>query len=119
MTTFTLPELVKTVREIAAENPDKVYEAPNALGMCLYMHGDEPGCIFGHALLRLGVPPEAIGGVRGNIRTVLFDRGVISSPFGSDRLVVWCRAVQHLQDNRIPWGEAVNCADDEQEDRHE
>lgn len=52
--------MAKKALELAEANPDFVYEAPDGRG-CVYMDGEgQPSCLFGQALVGLGVDiPEA------------------------------------------------------------
>ena len=49
MANFTLADLARTLREVAAERPDYIYEPPVGGSDCWYLHDNGPGCIFGHA----------------------------------------------------------------------
>lgn len=107
ITAVTADQIITEVRRLAAEKPDFVYEKPEFSAFCLYMHGEEPGCIFGQALHNLGwdvTAPDA-----GTINTVLDDNDV----HRTERQALWMREVQHEQDTRTPWGDAVAKADEE------
>lgn len=113
MTTTTLPplaEFVRVVREIAAEQPDRVYERPRGTGIgiapaCLYAHGAEPGCIMGHVAIRLGVPIDVVQDWdgKGGIATILKAHSIQEG--------VWLDEVQVRQDQGETWGDAVELAD--------
>lgn len=63
-------KFINTLREVAAERPDYVYEAPDSLRTpgyeeaCFYVHpspdGPVAGCIIGATLERLGVPLDVL-----------------------------------------------------------
>ncbi|MGV9815454.1 hypothetical protein ACWDTQ_26530 [Streptomyces cellulosae] len=69
---ITNADLRDALLAVAAENPGRVYTAPehmdaNGQGRCFYVHTDpetgepvEPGCIVGTALHRLGVPLDSL-----------------------------------------------------------
>lgn len=108
---FTLEDLAAKLREVAAERPDYVYvNDRDAPCRCVYWHESEgaPGCIFGHALQRLGVDVSSI--ISAGIRLVLngWDVPGDYGPFV---------AVQNAQDGgagvgRLPWGECVKALDE-------
>lgn len=105
--------LEPTVRELAAERPEHVY-APfsgvpdDAAGArCLYVHPEGFGCLFGHALGRLGVPREFLAHVEG-----LAIDDVLRDLSGESWAVEdWAVEVQAAQDREEPWGNAVAYAD--------
>lgn len=64
-------KLINTIREVADEHPEYLYEAPADMleevrydAACFYVHtspaGPVCGCIVGHALHRLGVPLDEL-----------------------------------------------------------
>jgi hypothetical protein len=66
----TAEKVLETLREVVAERPDYVYEAPEGYTAgagvtCFYVHGDVPGCVVGHVLNRLGVPLSDLALVEG------------------------------------------------------
>lgn len=97
--------LIAAVREIAAENPDFVYD-DDPYG-CVYFDGKgAPSCIMGHACSRLGLlvgEPNDVDGDT-NISAVAKDL-----QWGLDRDELdWLEHVQRSQDRRTPWGECVS-----------
>ncbi|MEU5577803.1 hypothetical protein ABZ791_10620 [Streptomyces huasconensis] len=112
-TVLTDSQVLSALRQIAAESPEKVYEAPGNMrdgwDTCYYVHRDEdgtesPGCIVGQVLHRLGVPLADLKGVEtlGAITVVQrITEGV------SDGVAVFLREVQRKQDRGYAWGEAV------------
>ena len=111
---FTVERLEQVLREVAAESPAYIYNNPGRRtneAPCLYWHRDEPGCIFGHAVARLGREPESLfPGNAGTIATYLREW------FGGD-VEDYARfsEVQRLQDLGTSWGEAIKVLDREGE----
>lgn len=110
VTTVTVTDIIAKVREIAATEPDFMY--PQIGGACTYNKTTSyddfvlPQCIFGKALTQLGIPvPSALEGC--GIQTVLARMGI---PF-TDEQEQWMRTVQRHQDDHVPWGHAVQAAD--------
>lgn len=106
-----LAELKAEVIRIAKENPDTVYTSKRADDECRYIEEDgTPGCIYGNALLNLGVPPEVIERHEGyGIDKVVSGRPhwerKEDDPLRSEMFILW--KVQYDQDAGLPWGEAV------------
>lgn len=119
---ITLSRLIDTIRQIAATEPDFVYNigsdpdsvcayAPNRLNRC--------GCLVGEALRVLGVPDRVLADLDalaasftptqwGSIAARealahLVEADALSSP--------WVAYVQNVQDGGYSWGEAVAQAD--------
>jgi hypothetical protein len=110
---LTDEQVLSTLRQIAEESPEKVYEAPEGMrdewGSCYYVHHNEdgtesPGCIVGQVLHRLGVPlaklkeAETLGATAA-VR--LTTQGV------SDNVSDFLRFVQQKQDRGVTWSKAV------------
>jgi hypothetical protein len=110
---LTDTQVLSALRQIAEENPEKVYEAPADMrddwGSCYYVHRDDqgnesPGCIVGQVLHRLGVPladlkkAETLGATAAVQRTT---EGV------SDNVANLLRYVQVKQDRGQTWSKAV------------
>ncbi len=113
-TVVTADQIIAEVRRLAAESPDFVYQKPEFSPVCLYKHGDGPGCLFGQALSNLGI--EVDENTRGTINNVL-DRFDVDR---TDRQRCWMSTAQRRQDHGSSWAEAVRQADDEEaEDAHE
>lgn len=102
---------------------------------CLYVHGAEvvrvdsssweykvraasdltPGCIVGHVLISAGVRPQRFLDLNLNRETpaitalaALAEDGILN--VANPKVVELLEAVQVQQDNRVPWGEAVDAA---------
>jgi hypothetical protein len=93
--------------------PDGEQGNPDTQPICWYVHGEEPGCIVGHALHAAGVP---LGRLREEERNDA--GGVLRSLHGDSRLrfthedgvAELLAAVQQDQDSGVPWGEALTNA---------
>jgi hypothetical protein len=110
--------VISTLREVADEHPDYVYEAPTsqlAPGLsCFYVHGKGesavPGCIVGHVLNRLGVPLNSLAQHEGNDACDLADKFLeIQGDLAVDAHSAIMGAQQN-QDSGRPWGESVAMA---------
>jgi hypothetical protein len=112
--------VISTLREVAAERPDYVYEAPEAqregLLYCFYVHNDGeagvevPGCIVGHVLHRLGVPLDSLAQHEGKGAHVVAEEFLeIQGDLTRDAEFALCEA-QGNQDTGRPWGESVAIA---------
>ena len=115
MSKISLDEVQKVVRDLAKHKPDFIYHAPDEEdGTCMYWHKHEnaPGCIYGHALTRLGVDVLAGDFEDTGIDSVLGEITGASVPG-------WFVYVQKLQDSGVSWGDAVAYADREYERIHQ
>jgi hypothetical protein len=139
---ITVEDIIAKVREIANENPDYTYVHPEELdkdsgftpgGMdCAYVHlsyddSYEGGCIFGRALIDLGMPADELHDVYESkgIEGVLENEGIVTANEIATSKVLWITEVQTAQDGRSSyhdmyapyqgrraWGEAVRIADE-------
>lgn len=61
---FSYETVKDELAEIAYANPFRRYESPikNSMGnnVCMYFHGDEPGCIVGHWFAKHGITAELV-----------------------------------------------------------
>lgn len=116
-------KLIDTVRALAANNPDFIYEAPDDRS-CVYVLDGLPSCVVGKALWAHGLIGAGLE-TAGNIRCT-GGWGVGSQPANvsaADDLfvwlgldldaseVAWLLRVQTSQDNAVRWGRAVELAD--------
>jgi hypothetical protein len=113
---FTLADLARTLREVAAERPDHVYANPRnpTDGYCEYLHADgEPGCIFGVALSRLGVDLASLGNMAiGQLLANWFGDSEYDASYKPFTAVQYAQDGSTLFDRpRKPWGEAVKALD--------
>lgn len=117
---FDLYDLAETLRTVAAERPSHVYapvHIPGQKDLSRYWHpavdgkDAECGCIYGHALLRLGVKLEPLGGRK--IQNLLIEW------FGGDCETPAYMAFQRVQDAqdgtfgrpRRSWADSVRYVD--------
>lgn len=115
MSKLTFEDIEKTVRELAEENPDLVYDN-GGYQICQYNPDKrQAGCLFGQAFIRLGEPvpsrfdaKELTSAVESAITDVMSDLGIEATP----RQRSWAYHAQERQDAGIPWGEAVKSADE-------
>lgn len=124
--------MIQTVREIAAEQPDHVYEKPFDSAGCFYTNPgreDGYGCIFGQAMRRLGYPIPAgtrdenrnysneyiscpiTGGIASDSWGRVFGFEGEYSSWESDSRWIWMSRVQSAQDRGQTWADAVALAD--------
>ena len=113
-------ELIRAVRELAAESPDAVYE-PDASKSCEYTRpacGNGCGCLIGQAIVRCD-PDMKESLVRfDDIRSVEWEplelnTVVCLSTGGNIVGEDWLASVQDRQDNGATWRDAVAGADSE------
>lgn len=99
-------ELVKEIRRLAKENPDKKAE-------CQYVYEEDltPCCIVGHALYNLEL--VAVGELEKQNED-RFDQTSWGCDFsGTTDEQHWISEVQENQDNGATWAQAVEIADKE------
>lgn len=89
--------------------PDGQQSSPEDLTTCLYVHGDQPGCIVGHVLHKAGVSlpllsrsesddaEGALGGLKAD--------GIVAY---EGRVSDLLKSVQAKQDHGVAWGTAVD-----------
>lgn len=95
-----------TLRIVALERPDYVYEKPIVYGgkACLYAYQGEPSCLIGQVLHRLGLPLDRMP-ENEPIGRVWRDLGI-----ERDTALLW-QAAQGVQDNGGTWGIAFKAAE--------
>ncbi|MDH6123845.1 MULTISPECIES: hypothetical protein [unclassified Kitasatospora] len=113
---FSDDQVLETLREVVAERPELVYEAPTHQrddadpGMCFYVHydadGENPtaGCLIGTVYNRLGVPLEELARYEGRPANALGSGGLVQVSRAMTTLLVW---VQEDQDQGRTWAEAL------------
>lgn len=104
---ITFDQLALEVVRLAKESPDYVYPGDDSTG-CTYTRvladgGEKPPCLFGQALLNLGVPQEKIYGFDGPIKAMMDYLKIDYRPEQG----FWASNVQQAQDDRAPWGPIV------------
>lgn len=106
--TITAVDVARKAVELAEANPEFVYKSEG--DRCLYVHRDDEGkpngegCLFGQALVGLGVDPERLKPCEG------LEISVVLSNLGVDRdldLVDAMDSTQSDQDCSTAWGEAI------------
>lgn len=110
--TLTAQQILDGLTEIAEANPDHKYQKPTEDGLCLYFHGDEPGCIVGQLLAKHGVTGDQMREVDDaqgwmlNERAVgdLIEAGIIDTDHEGYAMLT---VAQKSQDDGNTWGEAV------------
>lgn len=114
MASFTFEDLEREVRALARANPDYVTGVDDRVGAvvdvaCTYVKTDSSdSCIFGRALLALGVSESFLQCLEGeNILNVLRVLGVPADAKQSR----WAAILQASQDVRKTWGWAMLHAD--------
>jgi hypothetical protein len=105
---LTFDRLALEVIRLAEERPDFVYPA-NGVGGCTYVDESEergyasPPCLWGEAMLNLGVSHAVLFGESEFIPAVLSRVGIDATPAQLN----WATKVQQRQDARHPWADAV------------
>lgn len=124
MTVITFDMALEALNAAVDEKGDDyVYQGEGTF--CAYVASDEPSCIVGNALHRLGVSIPtlvkmdkcAIGGAvitSRKVLEVLEDSGFTLD----DDAVILLSTAQTLQDDEVPWGKAVRVACEEPMEWH-
>jgi hypothetical protein len=108
--------VIETLREVVAEQPEYVYEAPEQQTTtqlsCFYVHGSVPGCVVGHVLNRLGVPLHVLAGYEGSDARLLVDRTLSfdGDPEDANDARLALQAAQAAQDGGMTWGGSLALA---------
>lgn len=109
-------DLAAAVRQVAVEHPDGTgLPDDGTVGSCIYFDAfDQPSCIVGHGLHRMGV--ASLNGQHCNMESV-DDLGLgIAGPELTDAdwaALRWLSQVQAVQDDGITWAKALALADGE------
>jgi hypothetical protein len=126
--TLTDDQVLSTLRDVVAENPEKVYKAPDNMLVfgddtsCFYVHKnedgtEEAGCIVGTVLHRLGVSLADLKRVEGlSAVSALRAAEVKGLSYPTKSLL---RYVQHNQDGGSSWGQALTNAVELYEAHHD
>lgn len=102
---LTIEKLVTMVRAIAFARPETYYlekKCQYAIGKC---SDGTVGCLFGQAFKELKVKRNF--GANAGISLVIDKLDVACSRHQRE----WCSYVQHYQDHRNTWGDAIHMAD--------
>jgi hypothetical protein len=112
---FPIEQLIGKVREIAAENPDFIYQKQRRDGhrdtmVCYYVaeNSQDGSCIMGRAFRALGVPAEVLRQYEGERTGTLIEAFRVEA---SASQLSWLFNVQCSQDDGLAWGECVRVAD--------
>lgn len=112
---FTIEDLVLSVREVAEENPDRVYVThPGTRPPCQYWWQGCPDCVIGHGLHRRGLSPGSLpswGMTVWQLLPALRSGGFLAEFPEDSREMLWLTTVQEHQDRRFTWAESVLRAD--------
>ena len=101
-------KFIATVREVAAEHPDYVYDP----GRCAYIVDGKPGCLLGQALWRMGIISPALGRQSHNDEDIVGLLDTIGLNLAIDEKEMdWVASAQALQDSNESWGDAVRITD--------
>ena len=104
-------EVRKVLREFVAERPDYIYAAPPNIAtlaprfMCYYVHKDEPGCLIGHVLHKLGIPLEQLKALEHQGAGKVADQCLEGISYETRRFLT---NAQGAQDEGMTWGAALN-----------
>jgi len=121
--------LASLERAVEKKGADYVYTLPNGtragevdpdtniLAGCLYVHGNEPGCIVGHVLHDWGVSLDQLRSYEQDtaetvIQHLMASKDIVVDQY--DPVVEVLRTVQTYQDNGETWGEAVQRVHDDE-----
>lgn len=106
--------IIREARRLAAVSPDFKYEMPDrsdgqTWDSCRYIHDGKGSCLFGQALMNTKditaddsprIEFKAIESIICYLKLRV-----------SAKQVAWASRVQELQDDGVPWGQAVQDAD--------
>jgi hypothetical protein len=101
-----LEELRMAVHDVVEEaGPDVVYQPED--GVCRYVDGDQPSCLIGQALYRLGISLSQLTEWDGDsVDDACAARDIPVFEKNSD-VAHYADVVQNMQDNGNPWGIAL------------
>jgi hypothetical protein len=108
---FKASEIKDAIIEIGEERPDYINEQDEE-GKCFYQIDGKPSCIVGQALSKLGADAELLrkldeenkGGVSADAVFTHFPQEFEDDDY---KAKLFMGQVQANQDNRAPWGEAI------------
>jgi len=106
-TTITFDALAGEVIRLATESPNYVYPGDPSIGCTYTDRGhDQPACLWGRAMLNLGVAHSLLYMESTFINSLLPNLGIEATA----RQIEWALDVQRMQDQRLSWGRAVAIA---------
>lgn len=107
-------QLIADIRKIAAENPEHVYERVSlddrTPSRCVYFIEGSPSCLVGQGFAKQGMaeddltPLDNLNSIGDLLRDRIYDVDPVE--------LRWLDRVQEVQDQGLPWSEAVDIADD-------
>lgn len=109
---LTYDRALELLREVVAEyGEDHIYDPPPGEDGCFYVHGDGPGCIVAHVLVRAGVPLDELVAVELSTPTAdehaPFGTGALWAQWGDWDALRLLGLVQEEQDAGRTWGVAL------------
>jgi hypothetical protein len=109
MIELTLEKAIELVEQaIADRGEDYVYERPEDVEECQYVHGDEPGCIVGYILHAAGVDLGTLHDNEGIwasfVTNNLAMQNVLAADYG---VACFLDSIQGEQDRGKTWGQAL------------
>lgn len=114
MAVITWDQIQSVLDDLVAEKgADYIYEPPvdkdDTPEDCQYLHHGEPGCLVGHLLVRLGEDEDWLASREGEcaLDVVMHSNLEIED---QTRVATFLNQAQSYQDDRIPWGRAVQMA---------
>lgn len=107
---FSEQDVLNAVEELVAANPDHKYHGESTrpvgeLPTCQYLNNDRKTgrCLFGQALLKIGVAPEHLNEVEMQaVSSAIISLKDLDSFYESE-LVVLFDHIQHFQDANLSW----------------
>lgn len=117
---FTESQVIDSLRAVAEERPDHVYERPAHMDggdvSCYYVHTDAetddpvtPGCGVGVALHRLGLPLEDLAKCEGEAADTVVERLCAGGSYGE--AAQFALTFQSCQDNGDTWADSLSAAE--------
>jgi hypothetical protein len=117
MSDVSLETVLDTLRDVVRGREDYVYTRPDTANpqgpVCLYVHPSddptrqEPGCLVGHVLYRLGVPLSALAEHEGHRASIVVTRLTDCDP----KIAYMLDRAQRAQDDSETWGDALEQAE--------
>lgn len=114
---INVQDLIKTVRQLAQNNPDNTYEEyhdEGKLRACSYTKGEcsngTLGCIMGQAILALDPSYDFADKDQASIYNLIHEQ-LLLDPRPCNKDSEWLSLVQDSQDDSETWSNAVRIAD--------
>ena len=124
---YGVTEVLAAMEEVVNQyGGDFVYTKPANSDVCQYMHGEQPGCLIGHVLVRLGAQAEVLRVAEQNFITgqghglgVEDFLGILAPTWSTlgysltEDAVHMLTVAQNLQDCSNTWGRALEAAQED------